>query len=84
MVDDEGASSLVVQQNSVSNSELADSVHLQINPITRKLFAETDWAKTSLGPIELWSLNLRVAADLCLGSLFSCIIWLGPLEFYSQ
>jgi hypothetical protein len=74
MADVEGGR-IIVQQDS---SALTDSSHPQINPITRKLFAETDWTNTSLGPIEQWSPNLRVAADLCLSSLFSCILWFGP------
>jgi len=74
MADVEGVRTIVQQDSSA----LADSSHPQINPITRKLFAETDWTNTSLGPIEQWSPNLRVAADLCLSSLFSCILWFGP------
>ncbi|MBD2776578.1 ATP-binding protein [Iningainema tapete] len=41
-----------------------------------KLIRSMDWSKTPLGPIESWSLTLRVTVNLCLASNSPmCLIW---------
>ena len=65
-----GSSSTVADNQAAGEKELS--------PVTQLLFASTDWATTSLGPVDQWDPNLRVAADLCLGSLFSCCLLVGP------
>ncbi|MBN9103991.1 MAG: response regulator [Propionibacteriaceae bacterium] len=40
-------------------------------------FVEFDWAGTELGPLDAWPLELRVAVDLCLGTLFPTSLRVG-------
>jgi signal transduction histidine kinase len=46
--------------------------------ITPALLLDTDWAATSLGPIEGWPQSLRIAVDICLNSRFPMFVWWGP------
>ena len=48
--------------------------------------AALDWASTSLGAIESWSIALRQAVSLCLASLFPMSVRWGPdlVEIYND
>ena len=41
-------------------------------------FRATDWAKTSLGPVDSWPQSLRIAVGICLNSRFPMFVWWGP------
>ena len=41
-------------------------------------FRATDWASTSLGPVESWPQSLRIAVGICLNSRFPMFVWWGP------
>jgi hypothetical protein len=43
-----------------------------------RLFGETDWAATELGPIGQWPQSLRTAVSICLNSRFPMFVWWGP------
>jgi signal transduction histidine kinase len=43
----------------------------------RKIFRDTNWAETDLGPIDKWSEVLRLSVGLCLNSRFPLILWWG-------
>src|SRR6476660_4360879 len=43
-----------------------------------KLMRSMDWAKSPLGPIELWPQSLRTAVSICLGSRHPIALWWGP------
>jgi signal transduction histidine kinase len=43
-----------------------------------KLIRSMDWAKTPLGPIELWPQSLRTTVSLCLASNFPIALAWGP------
>ncbi|MED5620292.1 PAS domain-containing sensor histidine kinase [Ideonella sp. BN130291] len=45
--------------------------------VTGRLFRQTDWAATALGPVEQWPHSLRTAVNLCLNSLFPMFVWWG-------
>lgn len=40
-------------------------------------FVEFDWAATEMGPLDDWPFELRVAVDMCLGTLFPTSIRVG-------
>jgi signal transduction histidine kinase len=42
-----------------------------------RLFRDTDWSRTPLGPVEGWPLALRVAVGICLNSRFPMFVWWG-------
>jgi signal transduction histidine kinase len=43
-----------------------------------RLFSQTDWAATELGPVERWPQSLRIAVSICLNSRFPMFVWWGP------
>ena len=45
---------------------------------TGQLLLATDWAATSLGPMERWPQALRIAVSICLNSRFPMFVWWGP------
>ena len=45
---------------------------------TGRLLLDTDWAATSLGPMEHWPQALRIAVSICLNSRFPMFVWWGP------
>jgi signal transduction histidine kinase/ActR/RegA family two-component response regulator len=46
----------------------------------------TDWASTSLGPVETWPDNLRLILATCFDSQFGMAVWWGPemIQFYND
>ena len=42
------------------------------------MFREFDWASTSLGPPDTWSVGLRTAVGVCLSSRFPMLVVWGP------
>ncbi|MFP2913038.1 PAS domain-containing protein [Pyxidicoccus sp. 3LFB2] len=45
---------------------------------TGALMRSCDWAKTALGPVELWPQSLRTSVSTCLNSRFPLFVWWGP------
>lgn len=43
-----------------------------------KLIRDFDWSKTSLGPIEKWSVHMKRAVRLCITSEFPSAMYCGP------
>jgi PAS domain S-box-containing protein len=58
----------------------------QVSPIMAELVARTDWARTPLGPIEDWPLELRTTVDTVLASRFPMVFWWGPelIQLYND
>jgi signal transduction histidine kinase len=46
----------------------------------------TDWSQTPLGPVETWSLSLRMMVRFLLPNRFPLLLWWGPdfLQFYND
>jgi len=42
------------------------------------LMQATDWSKTPLGPVESWSLSLRMMVSFLLANRFPLLLWWGP------
>src|SRR5579872_2071218 len=42
------------------------------------LMRVTDWPQTPLGPIETWSLSLRMMVRFLLANRFPLLLWWGP------
>jgi PAS domain S-box-containing protein len=42
------------------------------------LMRHTDWATTPLGPVEQWSLSLRMMVQFLLANRFPLLLWWGP------
>ncbi len=51
-----------------------------INPDCGKLFCDTDWATTPLGPREDWSVELKTLTDVMLNSLQPMLMVWGPSQ----
>ena len=43
-----------------------------------RLFRDTDWGATPLGPVDAWPQSLRIAVSICLNSGFPMFVWWGP------
>jgi signal transduction histidine kinase len=50
------------------------------------LMRDFDWSKTPLGPVESWSLTLRVMAKLLLANRFPMLLWWGAqfIQLYND
>jgi signal transduction histidine kinase len=44
---------------------------------TGRLFRQTDWSATALGPLHAWPHSLRTAVGICLNSRFPMFVWWG-------
>jgi signal transduction histidine kinase len=44
---------------------------------TGRLFRQTDWSATALGPLHAWPHSLRTAVSICLNSRFPMFVWWG-------
>jgi PAS domain S-box-containing protein len=42
-----------------------------------RLIRQTDWSRTSLGPLDRWPQSLRSAISICLGSRFPIVLYWG-------
>ena len=42
------------------------------------LMRSVDWSKTPLGPVESWSLSLRMMVGFLLANRFPLLLWWGP------
>jgi len=47
-------------------------------PRVKELATTMDWTQTEVGPMSSWPAELRAAWDICIGSLFGCVIYWGP------
>lgn len=47
-------------------------------PLCSTLLEETDWSKTSLGPRENWSPEIKLMVHLVFSSLDEDSVWIGP------
>ena len=42
------------------------------------LMRGVDWARTALGPAEVWPQSLKTSVSICLDSGFPVLLWWGP------
>lgn len=70
MTDDHAAAQR--EPESVSFSSLSTGGEMS------KIFNETDWSQTPLGPVSSWSPTLKMMVRLLLANRFPLLIWWGP------
>jgi PAS domain S-box-containing protein len=68
------------------SSEVLRTSRNLVSPIMAELVANTDWARTPLGPVESWPLELRTVVNVVLASRFPMVFWWGPelIQLYND
>jgi len=60
------------------SSPLAETfMGVPASPVTSRLLATHDWARTPLGEPQSWPISLQLAVSICLNSRFPMFVWWG-------